>query len=410
LRDLRAIRTGLLLAAAAVLGIGPAAAHASGPGVTLFTNSSAQPITLSGDQVAVGDVPASTIYTRRANAGDPGTKLRLGGVSVRTLLLENNVDPDAITFVNITRADGGQVTLRRADLADPPPFPEGPALFSDDGSATRFLRPVRGRYATNAKDEVVTTADSGPLQVYVDGGDIPVVASATPLDVKAGETVTFTARVSFRPPGARLSYAWDFGDSTTTSGSATVKHKYDSGGNMQARVSVRGRGGATQQCATFCAGTDAVNVQVGEPPTQPTTTQTTPGGGNGNPQAAGSSTGTGGGGQGGSGGSGAGTGTTPRATTARKPSAARPAKRKPPPPPPKEPFGVTISGVLINDTGEAVRKLPSGAPAGAPKGEQESRGGHTDRTLEIPVGALVAFAVMCLGALRERRGVKLRLA
>jgi hypothetical protein len=409
LRNLRAIATALLLAAGLTLGFGPAVAHAGGPGVTLFTSSSAQPITLSGDQVAAGDVPANTVYTRRASAGDPGTKIRLGGVSVRALLLQNDVDPDAITFVNITRADGGQVTLRRADLADPPPFPEGPALFSDDGSATTFLRPVRGRYATNAKDEVVATADSGPLQVYVDGGDIPVVASATPLTVKAGETVTFTARVSFKPPGARLSYEWDFGDSTTTRGSATVTHRYDSAGNRQARISVRGRGGYTQQCATFCAGTDAVNVQVGEVPAQPTTTQTTPGGGNGNPQAAGSSTGTGGGGQGGFGGNSAGTGTTP---TARKPSAATPAKPKPKPlpPPPKEPFGVTISGVLINDTGEAVRKLPSGAPAGARKGEQESRGGNTDRALEIPVSAVLAFAVVCLGALRERRGVKLRLA
>ena len=409
MRSLRAIATALLLAAGLTLGIGPAVAHASGPGVTLFTNSSAQPITLSGAQVAMGDVPASTIYTRRATAGDPGTKIRLGGISVRTLLLLNNVDPDAITFVNITRADGGQVTLRRADLADPPPFAEGPALVSDDGSATRFFRPVRGRYATNAKDEVVATADSGPLQVYVDGGDIPVTASATPLTVKTGETVTFTARVSFRPPGARLTYDWDFGDFATSTGSATVTHKFDSAGNKQARVSVRGRGGSTQRCATFCAGTDAVNVQVGEVPARPTTTQTTPGAGNGNPQAPGSSTGTGGGGQGGSGGNAAGTGTTP---TARTPSAAAPAKPKPkpPPPPPKEPFGVTISGVLINDTGETVRKLPSGAPAGAPKGEQESSGGKTDRALEVPVSALLAFAVICLGALRERRGVRLRLA
>jgi hypothetical protein len=407
LRGLRAIATAILLAAGLTLAAGPAVAHASGPGVTLFTSSSALPITLPGDQVAVGDVPPNTIYTRRASPGDAGRKIRRGGVSVRALLLQNNVDPDAITFVNITRADGGQITLRRADIADPPPFAEGPALFSDDGSATTFLRPVRGRYATNAKDEVVATADSGPLQVYVDGGDIPVAASATPLSVKAGETVTFTARVSFRPPGARLTYEWDFGDSTTTTGSPTVTHRYDSAGNRQARVSVRGRGGSTERCATFCAGTDAVNVQVGEVPAQPTRTQTTPGAGNGNPQAAGSSTGTGGGGQGGFGGNAAGTGTTP---AARKPSAAAPAKRKPPPPPPKEPFGVTISGVLINDTGVTVRKLPSGAPAGAPKGPQESSGGRSDRALEIPVSAVLAFAVVCMGALRERRGVKLRLA
>jgi hypothetical protein len=403
-RILRVIRTALLLAAALVLGPAAAAAHAGGPGVTLFTNASSQPITLSGDQVAVGDVSPRS-YTRRASASEPGTTVRLGGLSVRALLLQNGVDPDAITFVNITRDDGSQVTLRRGDLADPPPFADGPALFSDDGSSTRFLRPVRGRYATNAKDEIFANADSGPLQVYVDGGDIPVTASATPTVVEAGESVTFSARVSFRPPGARLSYEWDFGDGTRRAGSTTVTHRYDSAGNRQARISVRGRGGATQQCATFCAGTDAVNVQVGEAPTQPAPTQTTPGSGTGNPQAPGSSTGTGAGGQGGSGGTAAGTGTRP---AVRRP-AAKPAKRKPPPPP-KVPYGVTISGLLIDDPGESVRTLPSGTPAGARRGERQTRGGDSDRALQIPVGALLAFGVMCLGALRERRGVRLRLA
>ncbi len=376
--------------------------------MTLFTSSSAQPITLSGDQVAIGDVPANTIYTRRATAGDPGTKIRLGGISVRTLLLQNSVDPDAITFVNITRADGGQVTLRRADLADPPPFAEGPALFSDDGSATRFFRPVRGRYGTNAKDEVVATADSGPLQVYVDGGDIPVTASATPLTVKTGETVTFTARVSFRPPGARLTLRVGLrrlrDEHGQRHGHAQVRQpRQQAGARLRARPrrldpavrDVLRRHGRRQRAGR--RGADAAHDDADDArrrERQPAGARLLDGHRRRRPgrvrrqrrrnghdadraQAVG-----------------------------RRAGEAQAAK----PPPPKEPFGVTISGVLINDTGETVRKLPSGAPAGAPKGEQESSGGKTDRALEIPVSAVLALAVICLGALRERRGVKLRLA
>ncbi|MGH2944338.1 MAG: hypothetical protein ACRDLN_16360, partial [Solirubrobacteraceae bacterium] len=113
-------------------------------------------------------------------------------------------------------------------------------------------------------------------------------------------------------------------------------------------------------------------------------------------------------GQGGSGGNAAGTGTTPGAKGERRSS---PAKRKPPPAEPKRPFGTTISGVLINDTGVTARKLPSGTPAGAPRGPQAIRGGEQPgRDLQLLGTGLLALALISLGALRERRGVRLRVA
>ena len=164
----------------------------------------------------------------------------------------------------------------------------------------------------------------------------------------------------------------------------------------------------TQRCATYCTGTDSVDVTVGDPPPQPTSTTPSPGSGTGDPNAAGAADGTGGGGQGGSGGSGAGTGSDPSETP--DPAAAARPKPKPKPTPPKQPFGVTISGVLIEDTGVTVEKLPSGKAAGAPKGQRQTAGSGNDSGIEIPLSGLLAMTFISLGALRERRGVRLRLA
>jgi hypothetical protein len=368
LRRLRSIVTALLLCAGLTAGLLPAAAYAAGPGATLFVNTDPRPIDLPGDSFA-------------------------GGVSVRLLLEENGVDVAVVSFVTVTRADGGLITLRRGDLASPS------SRISDNGTTTRFVR--------RDGASVSATAASGPLQINVNGGDISVTASVDQNRVDAGATVAFGARVHFAPPGAQLTYEWDFGDGSVPKRGLSVRHVYDAGSDYQARVTVRGSGGSTQRCATSCAGTDAVDVTVGDPPPQPTTTTPSPGSGTGDPNVPGSSSGTGGGGQGGSGGNGSGTGTDPSAASTPAPAA----KPKPKPKPkPEKPFGVPISGVLIDDPGVVVTKLPSGTAAGAPKGPRQSGGGASPGGIEIPLTGLLAMAFISLGALRERRGVRLRVA
>jgi hypothetical protein len=367
LRGLRPIVTALLLCAGlTAAGLLPAAAYAAGPGATLFVNTAPRPIDLPGDSFA-------------------------GGVSVRSLLLENGVDIAAVSFVTVTRADGGLLTLRRADLAG------SAARISDDGTTTRFVR--------RDGASVSATNDSGPLQINVNGGDISVTASVDQTRVNVGTTVTFSARVHFAPPGAQLTHHWDFGDGSPLKSGLSVRHVYDVASNYQARVTVRGSAGSTPRCATSCAGTDAVDVTVGDPPPQPATTTPSPGSGTGDPNVPGSSSGTGGGGQGGSGGDGSGTGTDPSAASEPAPTA-----KPKPKPKPKKPFGVTISGVLIDDPGVVVSKLPSGTAAGAPKGPRQSGGGANPGGIEIPLTGLLAMAFISLGALRERRGVRLRVA
>src|SRR4051812_1286170 len=141
------VAAALSLAAA----IAPATALAGGPGVTVFSRQTAQPLTLSGAQIAAAaDVPPTT-YTLRGSAGGPqpaaaadappttytlggsgGSRERnprLAGLSIRGLLDLAGIDPGSISFVSVAGANGSRAVLTRADALNPP-FPEGPALVT----------------------------------------------------------------------------------------------------------------------------------------------------------------------------------------------------------------------------------------------------------------------------------------
>ena len=442
----RRIQTPLVRCALAAVALGiatglvPAGALASGPGVTVFSRQSAQPVTVSGNQIAAAaDVPART-YTLRGSPGSAGRKIRLGGLSMRGLLALAGVSPSSVKFVSVVRADGSLAVLNRSDLTDPPPFAEGPALVTDEGASTRFFRPVRGAGGTNAADNVVSSG-AGPLEVTVDGGTLLAVkATASPTKVKPGKPVTFSARVRFPPSGARITYHWDFGDGTTAVG-PRVTHSFAFDSEQQVQVAARGTNGSTASCATICGGVATVNVRVGDPQAGPKAPDaTSPGSGTGNPQAPGSGTGTGAGGVGGTGG-----GSTPGAngTTdvqavvrelarqrarqhARERAAARrrrqaahraavaeraldrasPAERTRP--------LLTITGVLLAGQGAAITgALPPVAeekPAGSAKGVQAARGGVQDDPGRVPATVALALLVVSLGALAEQRRVRLRTA
>jgi hypothetical protein len=419
--------------------IAPAAARAGGPGVTVFSRQSAQPLTLSGAQIAAAaDVPPTT-YTLRQSAGSPGRKLRLAGLSMRGLLELAGIDASSIRFVSVVRANGSLAVLNRADVANPP-FPEGPALVTDEGSTTRFFRPVRGAGGTNAADNVVSS-DAGPLEITVDGGTLLAVrASASPKQTKPGEPVTFSARVKFPPAGAQITYHWDFGDGTTAVGQR-VTHSFASEGFYQIQVAARGTNGATSACAGICGGVAAADVRVGNPKGGANAPDASPGSGTGNPLAPGSGTGAGAGGPGGSGG-----GNTPGATgeadvqavvrrlarqraaqhareravvqrkreAARRAAAADRALRRVSPAEVTRPSGLVVTGVLLAGQGavftQQLPRAPTERPAGRPKGVQAARGAPQDEPARIPAEALLALLVVSMGALRERRGVRLRTA
>ena len=135
-----------------------------------------------------------------------------------------------------------------------------------------------------------------------------------------GKPVTLHARVKRPPPGAQLTYVWDFGDGTRGFG-ASITHTYQVSGDLQAQVKVQGSGGATPQCASVCSGVEAVDVTVTGKVRGPNQQQ-------GLPTGSGNSSDLGGTGDGGTGtgpGSGDGTGGTANGTSS-VPAAERPPK------------------------------------------------------------------------------------
>ncbi len=382
---MRPLRTALLLAALLLLGPGAALVHA-GPGIT-FRPKDAPPLVLSGGQVrGLANLPART-YTLPPDASQPGKKVTLSGVSIGSLLAGGSISAQR---VQVVKKNGGSTVVTPGNF--------GTAFIADSGAATYFIRSQGGILA-----EFIETTDV-PLEVSVDGGDLAISVTASRKKMKVGETVTFSARIrAGGAPNTTYTYRWEYGDGPVEGTRVTATAKDP--GILFAQVEVRDN---DPTCTIRCGGTETIEVEVGDVPEQPESP--TAGGPGGTTGGGGSSGGTGGGGSGGSG-SGAGSGTStssdgdPNATAKPEPKP----EPKPPPPPPK-PFGETISGLLINDTGATVEKLPGGEPAGGAEGTRAVRGGETAGTFPLGLGGLLALVVMWIGALRERRGVRLRVA
>jgi hypothetical protein len=100
---------------------------------------------------------------------------------------------------------------------------------------------------------------------------------------------------------------------------------------------------------------------------------------------------------------------------ARQAAAADRALRRVSPAEITRPSGLVVTGILLAGQGPAltqqqIPRPPAERPAGRPKGQQATRGGPRDDPTPIPVAALLSLLVVSMGALRERRGVKLRTA
>ncbi|MEJ7825462.1 MAG: PKD domain-containing protein [Solirubrobacteraceae bacterium] len=396
-----------LLSLLALLAAGTSSAQA-GPGVVLKQGAGSEEIRISGAQIAGAANSGPTSYTDRERPGGPSTKITLRGITIRGLLGLAGIDGGSVNFVQVVGDDGSVLTLRGAEI-NGGGFPEGPAIVTDEGSTTRFFRPARSAGGTS---ENVPSAPGTPIEVTVDGGSLlSVRATASPRTVKIGQTVRFTASVSARPPGAQISYTWDFGDGTTGSGDS-VTHTYSISGDLQASVKAQGRGGSSQ-CSSVCAGVKSVDVSVTGRERQPDQAQGTPQGG-GTSSNFGGNGGTGGGTGTGDGGSGSGSGTGTQA--APNPSRNAPRPQRPEPDSrfsadPKSAAGQTIvRGILLSGSGVTIAgNLPEGKQGGTPK-PAEGQSGTASQISQIAIAAAFAISVFVWGALQERRRVTLRIA
>jgi hypothetical protein len=391
-----------LLGVAALLGGGTASALA-GPGVVL-KQGGANPKTVSGSQIA-GSADTGGTYTIRDQPDDKPSSISLRGVSIRGLLALAGFNPGAVSHVSVVGADGPLITLTGPDINNPS-FPQGPALVSDSGGVTRFLRPAREAGGTTA---LVTSAPGTPLEMQVDGGGLLAVeVTASTTTAKVGQSITFTARVRFAPPGASFTYNWNFDDGTSGTG-RVVSHAYSYSSDFQPLVQVDGVGGS--QCTPQCGGPGKVRVVVTGAKRRPGQTAGTPqGGGPGGTGTGGTGTGSGSGnGTGGSGAGGSGQG-----AAARKPPPLRAERPEPHSrfsSNPQSGAGKTIvQGVLLAGQGSTIEgSLPGGSPSGSPKPRQGVRG-TVDKPSQILASLALALAIVMLGALRERRSVRLRVA
>ena len=393
----RPARKALLAAALCIAtALSPAVASAAGPGVTVYSRDKPQATTFSGAQVG-------------------------GGLSVNSLLSRAGVLTGA-RYITVEAKDGSLVVVRRSQF--------GGAVVSDTGDSTRF---------SGAGRSVVNPAGAGPLQITVNGGSLlAVTANANRDQADVGDAITFSARVRSAPAGPAPTFTWDFGDGSTAVGQ-TVTHTYNAPNQVQVQVSALIIGGS-RRCQDVCGGVANVEVRIGDPEEgEQSPDGSSPGSGTGNPQAGGSGTGTGLGGAGGSGG-----GLTPGATgedsvqavvqelerqraaeRAKEQAAARRkreaqqraaaadrARRQVSPAEVTRPSGLVITGVLLSGQGLTVTKIPKSVterPAGSPATPRAARG-RDDLGVQVPVAAGLALLVLSIGALREQRGVRLRIA
>lgn len=211
------------------------------PGITFDVDG--RSVVVSADQLAASADVAGTTYTV------DGLPQPLSGTSLRTALGLAGADPDAISAVTAS-ADLALLQLTRPDVADLPPFPEGPALVWVDGEGrTSLLRPAT---AAGRAAQVVRSAPGAPLQATVDGAsllDVAVIVSVE--EAKAGQIVPLMARSSAQD----ATYTWDFGDGTTDAG-AKVEHRFSQRGRYRITVTADdgAGGGGTSRPVTIVVG------------------------------------------------------------------------------------------------------------------------------------------------------------
>lgn len=386
----------LAAAAATVVAFGSAfAASTRGPGVVV-TLPGGSPTFVPADEIrAQADVPP-TSYTLRAARDEPGRSVTRSGLSIRKLVTLAGGDPDTVAFVQIARPDGTALFLDGPDLADPPPFPEGPALVYVTGTTTQVFRPVRDDHDVNAPDRV-TSRRGQPLALTGHTGKLlEVKASADRATAAPRTPVAFSARASAAQPGEKLTYVWRFGDGKRATGQR-VSHAFAAIGAYDATVTVTG----DRDSAGISA---ALPVRVGD---------VAPGagglGGATGPTGPAGAGGTGSGGYGGYGGGygGYGGGSTPPLPAPGDGGAYSPVTPAPKAPPTAGrtpiPVGVPVDGILVASSAAPQPGAAGGAGSSGSRPSRGSRHRSARQRLEVPIVGGVAGLLILLGALAEQR-------
>jgi hypothetical protein len=345
-------------------------------------------------------------------------------LSMWRLVMLAGGSPDAVSFVSIERPNGTLAILEGMDLADPPPFPDGPPIVWMDAGGTRYLRPLRGPSDVNAVDNIDITG--GDLAVRVHQGPLlHVRARADRRSVPAGEPVALSAEIIGPARGQGLRFEWTFGDGSRRQGRA-VRHRFRAPGVYEVAVTVNGVDDSGGSSAPLL-------IRVGDPPTTSGDTGGGPGERRRSPAhgpARGESEGgegEGGVGEGGEGEPSEPGPSAPAGPTSSSPApASRPPRQRPtspssPQPAPERerprteprrqsiaPAGPVVRGALVS--ARTTTPLPDGTSAsfraGGPAAARRGTDPQSD-PFALAAGILAAMALVGFGGRREWRELRL---
>lgn len=237
-----------LVVVLAALGAAPAADAAGG--IEIVVDDTVKAFT--AEQLLEGDVQGRT-YTV------DGLPQLVTGLSLVEALRSSGIDPGA-SSVTVRGAGGRRLQVLEDELADPPPFPEGPVVTWVDGNVTKLLVPAGGKRAPR----VIASSPDEPLRLepgVTDGLEVAVTSPGTSVEAEVGETLYFDAFATGSGFGESLRWLWDFRDGTRSTRSG-VAHAFGAPGVY--RVVVTAASGDLSGTATV-----VVTVADDEPKAKP---------------------------------------------------------------------------------------------------------------------------------------------
>ena len=273
---------------------GPAASAAGGCGAApacvvvdvVGTTTTSQTFT-PDDLDRLHDI-VNTTYTLQSRPNDPAPQTTnvAEATSLRALVAAipdpghpgSTLDPDAVTFTEVDDAQGHSHPLPRGALgaSGATGYQRGlmPVVYALDQDTIGFLRPLRDSSDVNVSADVniggyFLSGTDGVLHIVVHtSGQLlaPVIhASATSADV--GKGVGFTVTLPRRPAG-QLTYAWDFGDGSTSTVAAPT-HAWAHTGTYEVDLTVSSPDGSTGRAESVLV--DVAAVPKSGPSTGPGT-------------------------------------------------------------------------------------------------------------------------------------------
>ena len=145
---------------------------------------------------------------------------------------------ETITFnASLSTPDGGTIISYEWNFDDGTPNATGMITthaYTDNGTYTVTLTVTDDDGLTDTDSQNITVLNRPPIASFTE--------SAT--SVPTGTMINFNASASYDPDGCIVSYFWDFGDDTNTTG-VTASHSYADDGNYTVTLTVTDDDGAT---------------------------------------------------------------------------------------------------------------------------------------------------------------------